>query len=167
MDIVRISLLVMAAALLSAETAKEAMTTIRDAQYQGDNDSVETYLAPVAIGLVLRKSKEASRENVQRIADRVYGYRVVEVWEEGKAACAVLVVGQSDKKPATQYAPFFFLRMKDGWKYLPNPITWDAWYQSIPSDAKKDFQVISKKYKQWKSSDAPELPTAESLIGNQ
>lgn len=146
-------------------TARSAIEGWQLLQYAGKADSVITSLAPAAPGWVDSRSNKATRTNVARMAEGVYGFTVLEVEEQGDAAVAMVMAAWTDgKKPAVTVTPFYMWRVEGRWTYLPNPLKVETWYQGVPDAVEPSFATLKRWAKKRLSqitvppaSDAPAL----------
>lgn len=134
-----LALILVCVATLAAESAADFVDRLRRLQYRGEAETVAGLIAPVSIGLVIGKSQDANRHNCRRIAAGVYGWEAVAVAEHGRAAIALLHIAQTDDNPGQRLVAFACLHGPEGWRYLPNPTAWDAWYHRLPAQAADDF----------------------------
>lgn len=117
-----------------------ALEELRRAQYAGDAEAAIAHLAPAAPAFVDRKSNAATRENTQRIQDGIYGFELIEAKAEGDAACALLRAAYTDAdEPKVELHKFFLWRHDGAWTYLPNPLEYETWYQSVPDELEPGF----------------------------
>ena len=116
-------------------------------QYQGLYEPVIADLAPAAPGWVDRRSIKATKQNVERLSQNVYGYEIIAGAIEGDAACVMLRAAWTDKKkPEVAITPFYLWWVNDRWTFLPNPLAVETWYQSVPDDLEPGYDRLASWY---------------------
>ena len=121
-----------------------AVAELRRLQYANQAEATNAYLAPAAPGFVDRKAKAANIENVQRIHNGVYGFEVIAAKADGDAGAALLLAAYTDKDgPKVEFYPFYMWRHEGTWKFLPNPLEVETWYQSVPDKLKPGYERLS------------------------
>jgi hypothetical protein len=124
-----------------------AANELRRLQYRGEAEQVFAYLAPAAPGFVDRKSKQATAENIARMAAGVYGFEVLAGQAEGDAGCTVMLAAWTDGSgPKVELFPFYLWRQEGAWHYLPNPLEVETWYQSVPDELEGSFDRLQVWY---------------------
>ncbi|TVR44451.1 MAG: hypothetical protein EA402_07185 [Planctomycetota bacterium] len=122
------------AALPMQGSAEEALAHLRQLKYQGDADAVLEFLAPISREFVLRRSRSATRENIERIEQGVHGFAAIASRQDDDAAVLVLRVVNADARRQLILMPFYLIRLDGTWHYLPNPTRTSTWYQTIPQE---------------------------------
>jgi hypothetical protein len=146
-------------------SASATMLRIRAAQYGNDAVAVRALLADIGIwgfaSKVRSKAGEASDRNVQRIQASTYGWELLALRADGDAAMALIREASSDDKLGVRVIPFCLVRIDGSWRWLPNPMVWNARYHSLPGDTGTNFKRLDT----WKDATIPSLPAESATAG--